>query len=53
MIAFGAACLGVGVLVGAIAFAFVTLATVGAAGVAAILAAIAGLIQGFRLSVRQ
>ena len=49
MIAFGAACLGVGVLVGAIAFAFVTLATVGAAGVAAILAAIAGLIQGFRV----
>lgn len=49
MIAFGAACLGIGVLVGAIAFAFVTLATVGAAGVAAILAAIAGLIQGFRV----
>lgn len=49
MIAFGAACLGVGVLVGAIAFAFVTLATIGAAGVAAILAAIAGLIQGFRV----
>ena len=49
MLAFGAACLGVGVLVGAIAFAFVTLATVGAAGVAAILAAIAGLIQGFRV----
>ena len=49
MIAFGAACLGVGVLVGAIAFAFVTLATVGTAGVAAILAAIAGLIQGFRV----
>lgn len=49
MIAFGAACLGIGVLVGAIAFAFVTLATVGTAGVAAILAAIAGLIQGFRV----
>lgn len=49
MIAFGAACLGVGVLVGAIAFAFMTLATVGAAGVAAILAAITGLIQGFRV----
>ena len=49
MIAFGAACLGIGVLVGAIAFAFVTLASVGAAGVAAILAAIAGLIQGFRV----
>lgn len=49
MIAFGAACLGIGVLVGAIALAFVTLATVGAAGVAAILAAIAGLIQGFRV----
>lgn len=49
MLAFGAACLGVGVLVGAIAFAFVTLATVGAAGVAAILAAITGLIQGFRV----
>lgn len=49
MLAFGAACLGVGVLVGAIAFAFVTLATVGTAGVAAILAAIAGLIQGFRV----
>lgn len=49
MLAFGAACLGVGVLVGAIAFAFVTLATVGAAGVAAILAALTGLIQGFRV----
>lgn len=49
MITFGAACLGIGVLVGAIAFAFVTLATVGTAGVAAILAAIAGLIQGFRV----
>ena len=49
MLAFGAACLGVGVLVGAIAFAFMTLATVGAAGVAAILAAITGLIQGFRV----
>lgn len=49
MIAFGAACLGIGALVGAIAFAFVTLATVGTAGVAAILAAIAGLIQGFRV----
>lgn len=49
MLAFGAACLGVGVLVGAIAFAFMTLATIGAAGVAAILAAIAGLIQGFRV----
>lgn len=49
MISFGAACLGVGVLVGAIAFAFMTLATVGAAGVAAILAAITGLIQGFRV----
>lgn len=49
LIAFGAACLGVGVLVGAIAFAFMTLATVGAAGVAAILAAITGLIQGFRV----
>lgn len=49
MIAFGAACLGIGVLVGAIAFAFATLAAVGAAGVAAILAAIAGLIQGFRV----
>ena len=49
MLAFGAACLGIGVLVGAIAFAFVTLATVGTAGVAAILAAIAGLIQGFRV----
>ena len=49
MLAFGAACLGVGVLVGAIAFAFMTLATIGAAGVAAILAAITGLIQGFRV----
>lgn len=49
MLAFGAACLGVGVLVGAIAFAFVTLATVGVAGVAAILAALTGLIQGFRV----
>lgn len=49
MFAFGAACLGVGVLVGAIAFAFMTLATIGAAGVAAILAAITGLIQGFRV----
>ena len=49
MLAFGAACLGVGVLVGAIAFAFMTLATVGAAGVAAILAALTGLIQGFRV----
>lgn len=49
MLAFGAACLGVGVLVGAIAFAFVTLATVGATGVAAILAALTGLIQGFRV----
>lgn len=49
MLAFGAACLGVGVLVGAIAFAFMILATVGAAGVAAILAAITGLIQGFRV----
>ena len=49
MLAFGATCLGVGVLVGAIAFAFVTLATVGAAGVAAILAALTGLIQGFRV----
>lgn len=49
MLAFGAACLGVGVLVGAIAFAFVTLATVGAAGVAAILAALTGLIHGFRV----
>lgn len=51
MIAFGAACLGVGVLVGAIAFAFMTLATVGAAGVAAILVAITGLIQGFRVMI--
>lgn len=49
MLAFGAACLGVGVLVGAIAFAFMTLATIGAAGVAAILAAVTGLIQGFRV----
>ena len=49
MLAFGAACLGVGVLVGAIAFAFMTLATIGAAGVAAILAALTGLIQGFRV----
>lgn len=49
MLAFGAACLGIGVLVGAIAFAFMTLATIGAAGVAAILAAITGLIQGFRV----
>lgn len=49
MLAFGAACLGVGVLIGAIAFAFMTLATIGAAGVAAILAAITGLIQGFRV----
>ena len=49
MLAFGASCLGVGVLVGAIAFAFMTLATIGAAGVAAILAAITGLIQGFRV----
>ena len=49
MLAFGAACLGVGVLVGAIAFAFMSLATIGAAGVAAILAAITGLIQGFRV----
>lgn len=49
MLAFGAACLGVGVLVGAIALAFMTLATIGAAGVAAILAAITGLIQGFRV----
>lgn len=49
MLAFGAACLGVGILVGAIAFAFMTLATIGAAGVAAILAAITGLIQGFRV----
>ena len=49
MLAFGATCLGVGVLVGAIAFAFMTLATIGAAGVAAILAAITGLIQGFRV----
>ena len=49
MLAFGAACLGVGVLVGAIAFAFMALATIGATGVAAILAAITGLIQGFRV----
>ena len=49
MLAFGAACLGVGVLVGTIALAFMTLATIGAAGVAAILAAITGLIQGFRV----
>ena len=49
MLAFGAACLGVGALVGAIAFAFMTLATIGAAGVAAILAALTGLIQGFRV----
>ena len=49
MLAFGAAFLGVGVLVGAIAFAFMTLATIGAAGVAAILAALTGLIQGFRV----
>lgn len=49
MLAFGAACLGVGVLVGAIAFAFMTLATIGAAGVTAILAALTGLIQGFRV----
>lgn len=49
MLAFGAACLGVGVLVGAIAFAFMTLATIGAAGIAAILAAVTGLIQGFRV----
>lgn len=49
MLAFGAACLGVGVLVGAIAFAFMLLATIGAAGVTAILAALTGLIQGFRV----
>ena len=49
MLAFGAACLGVGVLIGAIAFALITLATIGAAGVAAILAALTGLIQGFTL----
>lgn len=49
MLAFGAACLGVGVLVGAIAFAFMILATIGAAGVTAILAALTGLIQGFRV----
>ena len=49
MLAFGAACLGVGVLIGAIAFALITLATIGAAGVAAILAALTGLIQGFNL----
>ena len=49
MLAFGVTCLGVGVLVGAIAFAFMTLATIGAAGVAAILAALTGLIQGFRV----
>mgnify|MGYP002750154510 FL=1 len=49
MLAFGAACLGVGILVGAIAFAFMLLATIGAAGVTAILAALTGLIQGFRV----
>ena len=49
MLAFGAACLGVGVLIGAISFALITLATIGAAGVAAILAALTGLIQGFTL----
>ena len=49
MLAFGTACLGVGVLIGAIAFALITLATIGAAGVAAILAALTGLIQGFNL----
>ena len=49
MLTFGAACLGIGVLIGAIAFALITLATIGAAGVAAILAALTGLIQGFTL----
>lgn len=46
MLAFGAACLGGAI---AFAFAFMTLATIGAAGVAAILAAVTGLIQGFRV----
>lgn len=49
MVAFGVACIGVGIFVGAIALAFTTLATVGAAGVAAILAALTGLLQGFKL----